>query len=445
MASKMDSKVRSQFGKMKLSDGKKSADFDHYPLRMTADKKTEMYVKFAKVLLIFQGPGTENRRLAVNELNSKFRCAGRVVSDGSFERETASRFADYKVDDFYRYFRSRVKKSMEEGCNLIVIDQSMANMRQMKYYCYLAQKMQYLILPYPPLVDNDRPEREAVMNQAVKFKLFSERPISQPNYFKHLFCGWFLHDVDSTELRGEASLYVQDCYDNIVDFREMLSNICKSCDFQSYYNMVDKRQDLAFCAVKILQNPLDTRNYMSDEAFVKSYGKMSKLLIVGFIISPHMIAARVKLTHEQKKLWEMADDLDEKNQPTVYPTKLLESTKVDMPDEEVTLIASKSNRTIISGEPILEPTKVIHHQAKGRSCHILLGKVDGAPPRNVNYDAAFAVFRERNVTEKYSDELRSYDLDRCLARRIGKYWIIYLKETLIVNGLFASCCSVDNA
>lgn len=442
----MASGVRSDFRRLKIKDESSKRDsgkVDYYPMRMLLDHKTEMYVKFAKVIIIFQGPVTDKRRKAVEDLTSKFKYAGRLVSDETYKKESLCELSERKVEDFYRYFRSRVKKSLEEGYNLITIDQSMTNLHQLKYFYFLAQKMQYVILPFPPLVDYG--DVDVRPTQAQKFTKFSERRVDQPNYFNHLFFGWFLHDIDSSELRGESCLYLQDCFDNIPDFRDMFSTLCMCKDFKSFYNMVDQRQDLAFCAVKIIHSLMDANMYMSDDAFKKFYGSMSKLCIVGFIISPDMVAARVKLTYEQKKVWAMPDFLDDgKFQVKFYPTELLRETKIDIPDESVTLIASKSNRTIVSGEPIHEPTEAIHPKAKGLSCHILLGKADTAPKLNVDYDVPFAVFRERNAMQSHSSEVRPYDLDRCLVRRIGKYWFIYLKETLIVNGFFTSCCSLES-
>lgn len=410
----------------------------HMP--MIDDRRTEMYVKFAKVMLIFQGPVTDSRVNLVAKLADTYKHSCRIISDKTYVKETNSSFSPERTEDFHRYFKGRAKKSCEEGYNLIVIDQSMSNSNQVRYYCFLAQTFQYVMIPVPYFVTEEKLHGKTIRTQASSYQAHMECP----NLFKHLFCGWFLHDVDSAELREEASLYARDCFD-IPEFDEMFSKTCKPHDFKSHYNMENTRQDLASCIVKILRNHIDAKEYMSTEDFQRFFGGMSKLYVVGFIISPHMIAARVKLTFDQKKLWKMPDDLNENVQPDLYPSELLKGAKVIMPSESVSLLSSKSNRTLISGKINHEPTDVIPSNSRGRSCHILLGKVKDAPKRNVDYDVPFAISREKNVVAKYADDVMPYDLSRSLVRRIGKYWIIYLKETIIVNGLFATCCSAESS
>lgn len=448
-------RYRSDFKKLSISQDceSKLTNDSFYPLRMVEDHRTEQYVKCAKVMVIFQGPVTEERSKAVSQLSQSFKNSGRLFSDNTFKAETSKSCYEKCIEEFHSYFKSRVKKACDELMNIIVIDQSISNVIQMQYYCSLAQTRQYVLLPYPPLVESsdEGPKKTGnfsqsrggeLKNVAGNFSKFSERRVSYPNYFKHLFCGWFLHDVDSHELRVEASLYIQDCFDDIREFNELFSSVWKGKDFREFYNLLDRYQDLAYCVVKIFQNPLDIVTYMSKEHFKKHYGKMSKLYVVGFIISPHIIAARVKLTYDQKSLWEMPDDLEAKDDPKVYASELVKQAKIPN-KEEIDYRGVKSNRTIIAGKPIHDPEKEIHPRALGRSCHIVLGHAKNAQPLNLNYDVQCAVLREKIAVQKYTDDVRPYDLQRSMLRRIGKYWFIYLKETVVVEGFFSTCSAVE--
>lgn len=447
MASRVSTFRRDSLGSEKTYESK-----NVYALRMNSDRRTEMYVKFAKVMIIFQGPVTDKRSQAVSTLASKFKHSIRIISDETYKSETHKHFEPESTEEFYEYFRSRAKKACEDGYNLIVIDPSMSNADEIKYYFFLAQTFQYVVLPVPCLVtgksncdeeSSGRKQRKRIDCQAKSFANM-RHPIEHHNLFKHLYCGWFLHDIDSRELREEASLYIQDCFE-IKDFEEMMCRTCNRNQFKSHYKLDNIKQDLASCIVKIFSSPSDMMLYMSQKSFQNHYGVMSKLYIVGFIVSPHIIAARVKLTHEQKSLWDLPDDLDEqKKEPSVYPSELLKSSKVVLQNEEVTLLASKCNRTIVSGNCNEKPTETIPSNSRGRSCHIVLGTVKNAPARNINYDIPFAVYRENCVVQKYPDEVRPYELPRSLLRRIGKYWFIYLKESIVVNGFFATCCAAEN-
>ncbi|XP_035225632.1 uncharacterized protein LOC118198139 [Stegodyphus dumicola] len=417
-----------------------SLDTDKYfSLVMVKDRKTEMYVKFAKVMVIFQYVKQEHTGNILKHVTEKFKTTAYVISDSTFIQHTLTSFDPENTNAYYKYFKERCKEGCENGANLIVIAPSMTNMHQNEYYLYLAQKTQYVVLVVPPLVTESY---VSDYGQAKSFREINVR-VKSLNHFQHLFCAWFLHEKDSVELRNEAELYVRDCFENSIDFRSYFSKICSVEDFRTHYNLHHKRQDLAYCMTTMFRSIIDTHAYFKEENVEKFYGKMAKLFIVGFIVSPHMIAARVKLTQEQKELWKLPNDLKESCNVLVYPSELLEKSKVKQ-DDKVNLSSSKCNRTLTySGQTTHAPTESILPYFKGRSCHIVLGRVTDAPVRNVDYDVYFAVNRETNAVKNNAD-LEDDDIGRSIVRRIGRYWFIYLKETLCVEGFFTSYVKAEN-
>ncbi|GFS65013.1 uncharacterized protein NPIL_259911 [Nephila pilipes] len=437
----------------------KNIPLNYFPLKMTNDKKTEMYVKFAKVMVISQG-SYKGRTEAIKSVENQFKYTSCILSDESFRKQSKISCCLENVEDFYDYLMHSSQKALEEGNNVLIIDSTMPSTKQNQYYAALAYKMQYVVLVLPPVVTNSVTHwpKDSFANS------FQSVTVIQPtNMFQHLFSAWYLHDIDSHELRHEASLYIQDCMEVVPEFRDFMCKICtvgsklyfeEDSDekeilpidsIRKFYFLTNKRQDLAFCALKIFGNALRVMNeYFKKEIVQNNYGKMSKLLIAGFIISPYMIAARVKLTHHQRDLWEMEDEMDEsrihslRSKP-VGPLTLLYQTKEDLPGlDDVRLIASKSNQTLITGQTVGEPLNIIPKFGKGRACHIVLGKAPNAPPYQVDYGVQFALHRE-NMARKSNADIKVEELDRCVMKRIGKYWFIYLKEMLKVDAIFASC------
>ncbi|KAF8771455.1 hypothetical protein HNY73_018876 [Argiope bruennichi] len=421
---------------------------------MNKDKKTEMYVKFAKVMVIAQGPYSDERAYEFETVKKVFKYASCVITDETFRDRFNDLCSPENAEAFYDYFQETARRALEEGHNLLVIDSTMSNIHQNRYYVALAYKMQYVILVIPPIVmktsNNTWPEGSL----ADSFRTEASTIIQPVNMFQHLFCAWYLHDFDSHELRHLASLYIQDCIEGIPEFNNIICRNIPNQDpdgeelspidaVRQYYDLIDKRQDLAYCAVKVFGNAMKAMNeYFKKEAVVNAYGKMSKLLIVGFVISKNMIAARVKLTHQQKDFWEMDDELDEdvtKSLKLLCPSQLLEESKRELEDIEVQLISSKSNQTLINtGEVVHKPLENISHFAKGRACHIVLGKKNDAPSYNVDYAVQFALRREKNAMKEKAD-IQPYDLETCLVKKMGGYWFIYLKEMYRVDAIFASC------
>ncbi|CAL1292765.1 unnamed protein product [Larinioides sclopetarius] len=428
MASKVDD-IAEKLGESKISYLKDKASVIYFPLKMNKDKKTEMYVKFAKIMVIAQGPYPDERARAFETAKKLFKYTSCVISDEKFKEQYKTKCSPESAETFYNYFKDTARKALEEGNNLLIIDSTMSNVHQNRFYVALAYKMQYVILIMPPVVMKTSNNVWPKGSLADSFRIEASTVIQPANMFQHLFCAWYLHDLDSHELRHVASLYIQDCMEGIPEFNNLMSKNCPSPDLKDeelsridvvrhYYCLVDKRQDVAYCAVKVFGSAMRAMNeYFKKEAVVNTYGRMSKLLIAGFVISPHMIAARVKLTHQQKDFWEMEDELDENfieraDFKLLCPSKLLKESKQELPDIEVQLIASKSNQTLINtGQEVHEPLANIPRFAKGRACHIVLGKTIDAPSYHVDYDVQFALNRE-NKAMKTKANLPLYNLER---------------------------------
>ncbi|CAL1287365.1 unnamed protein product [Larinioides sclopetarius] len=457
MASNVDD-VTAKLEHSKISSQEDKTLVEYFPLKMVVDKKTEMYVKFAKVMVIIQGAFTDMREENSEMIETTFKYTSCIISDKKFSK-TGTPCSYENAEEFYEYCKDTSREALEEGNNLLVIDPTMSNIEQDKYYIALAYKMQYVVLVVPPVVTKtpgNSGTRWPKGSLAFSFRNEGKTVIQPTNMFQHLFCAWYLHDVDSHELRHDASLYIQDCLEKIPEFKNLMDRNCLKIGpdgeklslidaVRQYYCLTDKRQDIAFCAVKILAGSMKLMNeYFKKQSVQDTYGKISKLYIVGYIVSPYMIAARVKLTHAQKDLWEIQDDIDESVaeksvEKLTGPWKLFEASKKELPNVEVQLISSKSNPTLINtGRTIYEPLESIHPFAKGRACHIVLGKAAGASPHHVDFGVQFALNRERNAARSKA-QLPEYELDRCIVKRNGKYWFIYLRENMSIDGLFASC------
>lgn len=450
--------------KMSLSSRDRKLPLNYLPLKMTMDKKTEMYVKFAKVMVISQGSQLTKHTEAVEK---KFKYTSCLLSDENFKKQLHLSCTVDNAEKFYEYLKYSSKKALEEGNNLLVINSSVPNKEQNQYYAALAYKMQYVVLVVPPILTETTSWPENTL--ADNFRIEESTIIQPTNMFQHLFSAWYLHDIDSYELRHEASLYIQDCMSEYPEFRDWMCKICtigsklESEDdsdenqilpideVRKYYFLTEKRQDLAFCALKIFGNAMRVMNeYFKKEIVQSNYGKMSKLLIAGFIVSPYMIAARVKLTYNQRDLCEIEDVIDESKIESLKdklsgPSKLLCQAKEDLPGlDDVKLIASKSNQTLIStGQIVREPLENIPRFGRGRACHIVLGKAPYAPSYHVDHGVQFALHME-NKAIKSNTAIKIEELDRCIIKRIGKYWYIYLREMLRVDAFFASCVKPDS-
>ncbi|KAG8194246.1 hypothetical protein JTE90_024576 [Oedothorax gibbosus] len=448
--------IVSEVSNLALGDDKNSKPEHYFPLQMVTDKKTEMYVKFAKVMVIIQGPYTHLRSLASPDVSKAFPYASRVLSDDTYRKDRKTICKYEETEEFYEYFKRESRRALENCDNLLLLDSTMSNKQQNSYYCAIALRMKYVVLVVPPIVTGLHKENWPSRSQAASFRK-SDTFIQAATQFQHLFCGWYLHDVDCDELRHIATLYLQDCIEDIPDFKDMFSKVnvpggkvTKDMDdreFASaiasrYFKLDEKRQDLAYCVTKHFNNQLFSMNeYFKNEHVQKNYGKMSKLIISGFVVSPHMIAARVKLNFHQKNLWDMPDELDENGKfPLCCVSELVDKMKDELPQVDINLVSSKNNPTIVNSHTCHDPTQNILPHVKGRACHIVLGKAPGAPARNVDYDVQFALRRLRNsMKPEAQGSVANIPLSRCVVRRLGKYWLIDLNEMLSVDGFFASC------
>ncbi|GIY55991.1 uncharacterized protein CDAR_516851 [Caerostris darwini] len=458
----MASQVKQMSQKSSFSSQNDKVLANYLPLQMLKEKKTEMYVKFAKLMVIAQGIHGED---TFDEVKTVFNYTSCVLSDKSFMKDCHKTCLPDTTEEFYRYLKYSSQKALEEGNNLLVIDSTMSNTEQNRFYIALAYKMQYVILVVPPIVIKEHSQWPKY-SFASSFFIKTSTVIQPTNMFQHLFCAWYLHDNDSYELRNEISLYLQDCLKGIPKFKNVIQRNCLVQDdendsdckkdssseefslidaIKDYYNLNDKRQDIAFCAVKIFGNSMKIMNeYFKKESVQSNFGKISKLYITGFIVTPNILAARVHLTRKQVDLWEREEVYDEHTvtdkSPIVGPFSLLQESKQDLPNvDNVRLIASKSNPTLINtGNAPSDPLKSIPHYARGRACHIVLGRVKNAPTYQIDFGVQFALNREDKMARNKED-FETVELERCVVKQIGKYWFIYLRENLSVDAFFSSC------
>jgi 2',3'-cyclic-nucleotide 3'-phosphodiesterase len=150
-----------------------------------------------------------------------------------------------------------------------------------------------------------------ILNKKVKMYM----PII-PAYF-----GWFLCVNDSEKLLSGSKKLLQSCLKRCDKFRSDFGELLLSLEsrphrleYFKYPNAKKSNQHLSLhCTAKYCGKPKNGRysqnilTYASDPKVVESVGMLSKLNIIGFVITKKTFGARVKLSKSQLALYDQRD------------------------------------------------------------------------------------------------------------------------------------------
>ncbi|KAF8785932.1 hypothetical protein HNY73_011419 [Argiope bruennichi] len=174
----------------------------------------------------------------------------------------------------------------------------------------------------------------------------------------------------------------------------LIDSTVPNSDLNKYYiAFASKMQYIVLVVPPVVMNTSDCSKVWPEDSLAASFRDEAEKVIqttnmfqhlLGYIISPDMIAARVRLTHAQKDLWEREEEMDvttfeiSRIQPP-GPWKLFEDSKIELPDIDLKSLSTKSQQSFYNAEQTIhESLQTIHHSAKGRACHIVLGKSSDA-------------------------------------------------------------------
>lgn len=181
------------------------------------------------------------------------------------------------------------------------------------------------------------------------------------------------------------------------------------------------------------------QEYITSPVVKESLGKCFRLCIIGFVITPRTIGARLKLTEEQLELWAKNDDEDPPT--TVTGSEVIKGNK---PEESNSTEENKSRNSSVCVPTVTRvercSTERFHPTSgKGSRAHLTLATAPNVKPVTTGLDLIRAVRSEQRALKCDNQNPETYAIDGGILKNYGDgVWVVYPQCEVLVSSLFSA-------
>ena len=425
----------------------------HMDFPFLVDDNTISWVRSNHVMFIMRGlPGSGKSTLVetIKSVYAKDAMGDFVVcsADDFFMVNGSYQFDISRISDAHEDCQNRMKEAVISRVRTIVIDNTNVMYWEMKTYIQTANREGYIVI----LVEPKTPWRlnaeilakrnsHGVPRETLQKKVRSYLP-TVPLYF-----GWFLSSYDGRRLVDQSQKLLKLCLEKCDRFHS---------DFQAFSSMQNLKSQLNYyarhtekdsqispklhCTAKFCGKARkgkyapDILEYVSNTVVTASLGQLSKIAVIGFVITKSTFGARLGLSDIQLELYGQNDS-------EVTSSKWNSSTaKVNSSFEYV---GEEENQNLENMSNIEKTTNFYPVPGKGRRAHITLGTADGVAPVQTGFDLLEAVDFEQNASkEKLYYNIFTYQIPETkfvLRRYRQDMWVLYTSgESMLFDALFTA-------
>ena len=369
-------------------------------------------------------------------------------ADDFFMLNGSYQFDVSRLSDAHEDCQNRMKEAVISRIRTIVIDNTNVMYWEMKTYIQTANREGYIVIlaePKTPWRLNAailaEKNSHGVPREALQKKVRSYLP-AVPLYF-----GWFLSSYDGRRLMDQSQNLLKLCLEKCdkfqSDFQEFSSMLNLTSQLNYYARYTEKDSQISsklHCTAKFCGKARkgkyapDVLEYVSNTAVTASLGQLSKLAVIGFVITKSTFGARLALSDIQLELYSQNDN-------ELIGGKLNSSTaKVNSSFEYV---GAEENENLENMSNIEKTTNFYPVPGKGRRAHITLGTADGVYPVQTGIDQLEAVAFEKNASkEKLYYNIFTYqipDTKFVLRRYRHDMWVLYTSgQSMLFDALFTA-------
>ena len=246
-----------------------------------------------------------------------------------------------------------------------------------------------------------------------------------------LYYGWFLSNVDGNRLLNLSTSLLKLCLENIGKLKSDFGEFSGMQNISSQLNYYIKRIDSQVspklhCTAKFCgkarkgKYSTDVLEYVSNREVTASLGLLSKLSVIGFVITKGTFGARLELSDIQLELYKQNDD--------ELRSTLFNSGEVKV-NSSFEYVGAEESQNLENMSNIEKTTNFYPVQGKGRRAHITLGTAEGVAPVQTGFDLLEAVNYEKNASkEKLYYNIFTYQIPETkyvLRRYRQDMWVLY--------------------
>ncbi|KAK8736144.1 hypothetical protein OTU49_004843 [Cherax quadricarinatus] len=443
-------------------------DFQYLDFPVLNDDETITFIQNSKVMLIMKGIPGSGKTFLAKKLSEVYEGAVVCSADSFFIHNGEYEFDRDQLKDAHEFCQQRASHAAQENSHVIIIDNTNVRNWEMKFYLDIAKRHRYIPLVLEPQTPWAMDPCELALRNShgisekiIAQKVHTYQPV-QPIYY-----GWFLNEVDSQKICLIGQQWLQQALsvdDFLQDFSEntQLLSVEEIINFFSRDSFVDGGDILhstaKFTARGKAQGAME---YISSSVVKGAMGQCFQLHIIGFVITPRTLGARLKLTEDQLELWANNDNED----PPAYILEPAAPRKhvgmSDNPDSHPSMDQNDATTELLGNilkdvdcRPTCEEVDADlkddrFHPVSGRGsrAHFTLACGPGIKPVNTGFDLINVVrceqrtlIKETLIDSQLSDQkVETYTIPGGVLRTYGEgTWVIYPDKEIIVKSMFSA-------
>ena len=415
------------------------------------DDNTISWIRSNHVMFLMRGLPGSGKSTLVNAIKSVYakNATGDFLvcsADNFFMIDGSYTFDASRLSDAHQDCQDRMKDAVISRLRTIVIDNTNVMYWEMKPYIQMANQEGYIVI----LVEPKTPWRLNVEILAQKNSHGVAREVLQKRVKSYnpvvpLYYGWFLSSYDGKRLLDLSSSLLKLCLEKCDKFKSDFEEFSCMLNIPSQLNYYVRRIDSQVspklhCTAKFCgkarkgKYSSDALEYSSNTEVNASLGVLSKLSVIGFVITKGTFGARVKLSDIQLELYKQNDDE-------------LESSKLNSSEVKVNssfeYVGAEESQNLENMTNIEKTTNFYPVPGKGRRAHITLGTAEGVAPVQTGFDLLEAVNFEKDASkEKLYYNIFTYQIPETkyvLRRYRQDMWVLYTSfQNMSYDALFTA-------
>ena len=417
------------------------------------DDDTIKWIRSNRVMFIMRGLPGSGKSTLVKTIQSIYAedATGDFCicsADDFFMSEGCYRFDASRLSDAHEDCQSRMKEALTSRTRTVVIDNTNVMYWEMKPYIQFADQEGYFVI----LVEPKTPWRlnaevlankntHSVPKEALEKKIKVFKPIV-PFYY-----AWFLSSYDGNRLMDVSKNLLKLCLETCDKFQSDFQEFSDQLDLSSQVNYYARKQDentqissklhctANFCGrARKGKYSESVIRYASNPEVSASLGLLSRLSVIGFVMTKSSFGARVRLSDIQLELYNQNDEeFKGINGLSSEPTA----------NSSFEYVGSEQRRNLENMGKIEKIADFSPVSGKGRRAHITLGTAKGVSPVQTGFDLLEAVSFEQNASkEKLYYNIFTFQIPETkyvLRRYRNDLWVLYTaSKDMLYDAIFTA-------
>ncbi|CAL4184801.1 unnamed protein product, partial [Meganyctiphanes norvegica] len=425
------------------------------------DIRTKDYIKNSKIMFIMKGISGSGKSTVANTIRDTFPHSYHSA-DAFFNKTGEYIFEFEKLKEAHQFCQKGSIEEAEKHQNVIIIDNTNVRNWEMKLYLDLAKMYQYVVIVVEPKTPWYKDAEElAKKNQHGVSEEIIMKKVKMYQEPCPLYYGWFVNETDSITLLEIGKNWLKNALEELpyffTDFSAQSGKLTKE-EMINYFTRESfyHGNSMLHCTAMFTGrgSQPDAKEYMKKQEVVDSLGKYFELNIIGFVITPRTLGARIQLSTDQLELWNQNDAEETPDYIRIYPQKDQgnkgnkqknnndDSAEVTIPEYSEHKREFDCVGTIKEVDQDLGQNRFNPTFGKGSRAHITNGCASNVRPVTTGLDIIDTVCAEQiymtEASENGESLVKSFKISGAVLRQYENgLWVVYPDKKVIVGSIFS--------